>query len=60
MNKHSVSQAKYDAKNTKRFGLKLNLITDKDIIDKLDEVPNTQGYIKALIRKDIEKEDLNK
>ena len=28
--------------------------TEKDIMDKLDSVPNKAGYIKALIRKDIE------
>lgn len=44
---------KYDAANTKRLLLKFNLGTDKDILDKLDAVPNKQGYIKQLIREDI-------
>ena len=47
------ANAKYDAKNTKQFRLKLNLNTDADIIKKLGDVENMQGYIKALIRKDI-------
>lgn len=47
--------AKYDAKNTKQIKLKLNLNTDKDIIDRLEEVGNMQGYIKHLIRHDIER-----
>ena len=51
------ANAKYDAANTKRFGLKLNLTTDADIIERLEQVSTMdggkQGYIKALIRKDI-------
>ena len=47
--------AKYDAANTKQLKLKLNLTTDKDILAKLDEVDNKQGYIKGLIREDIKK-----
>ena len=48
------AQAKYDAENTRKILLKLNLNTDADILDKLDSVGNKQGYIKSLIRKDIE------
>ena len=46
--------AKYDAENTIQIKLKLNLYTDRDIIDRLNEVDNKQGYIKDLIRSDIE------
>lgn len=49
------AQKKYDAANTKQFHLKLNRNTDWDIIEKLDNVPNMQGYIKRLIRSDLEK-----
>lgn len=45
--------AKYDAKNTKFFGLKLNIKTDADILERLEQVDTVQGYIKELIRKDI-------
>ena len=31
--------------------------TESDIINKLDSVPNKAGYIKALIRADIAKDD---
>ena len=57
---HMVSEAqkrasaKYDAENTRQIRLKLVLKTDADILEKLDSVGNKQGYIKALIRKDIE------
>ena len=48
------AQAKYDKTNTKMIQMKLNLKTDADILEKLDSVGNKQGYIKALIRADIE------
>lgn len=53
MNRQSKIQQKYDKDNTRRFGLKLNLSTDNDIIKKLEEVESIQGYIKELIRRDI-------
>lgn len=49
------ANAKYDAENTTGVYLKLNNIHDADIIARLDEVGNKQGYIKELIRADIEK-----
>ena len=48
--------AKYDKENTVQFRMKLNLKTDKDILDRLASVPNKQGYIKALIREDMAKD----
>lgn len=53
-NKASERQRRFDEKNTRRIGLKLNLKTDADILEKLESVENKQGYIKDLIRKDIE------
>lgn len=50
------SVAKYDKANTKSVVLKLNKKTDADILDKLGKVDNKQGYIKGLIRQDIEKQ----
>lgn len=47
--------AKYDAQNTKQIKLKLNLRSDHDILERLEEVGNVQGYIKQLIRDDIKK-----
>lgn len=47
-------QEKYDKKNTVRIcGLKLNIKTDKKIIDKLNSESNKQGYIKKLILRDL-------
>jgi len=47
---------KYDAANTKQFHLKLNLKTDKDIIEWLEKQEAIQSYIKRLIREDMKKE----
>lgn len=44
---------RYDDTHTKKIMLKLNLETDKDILEKLESVGNKQGYIKELIRKDM-------
>lgn len=50
------AQKKYDEANKDKFRmihLKLNRETDADIIQKLEEVENIQGYIKKLIRADL-------
>ena len=47
--------AKYDAANTVQVKLKLNKKTDADILKRLDEIGNKQGYIKTLIREDIKR-----
>ena len=49
----ATPQERYDKKNTVQFKMKLNRKTDADIIKKLEEVKNKQGYVKALIRRDI-------
>ncbi len=46
---------KYDRENTVQIKLKLNKKTDADILQKLEESGNKQGYLKALVRQDIEK-----
>ena len=51
------AQKKYDETHREQWRmihLKLNKITDEDIIQKLEASGNIQGYIKSLIRKDIE------
>lgn len=45
---------RYDAKTARQVKMKLNMVTDADIIDRLEKSGNVQGYIKALIRADIE------
>ena len=56
-----VSEAKIRANNksnklnTKMICVRLSYNTDTDIIKKLDEVDSKMGYIKELIRKDLQK-----
>lgn len=47
------ANAKYDRHNTTQVKLKLNNNTDADVLDKLAKEENKQGYIKSLIRQDI-------
>lgn len=51
------AQKKYDANNRSRFRVmtfKFNRETDADVLEKLASVDSMQGYIKDLIRKDIQ------
>lgn len=53
-NSQSEASARYNAKNVKQIKLNLNRKTDADIIARLEGIGNKQGYIKELIRLDIE------
>lgn len=46
---------KYNANNVTQIKFNFNNKTDADIIEKLNQVTNKQGYIKELIRNDIAK-----
>lgn len=52
------AKEKYDENNTIQVKLKLNLKTDKDIIEALERSGNKQGYIKELIRKDLKEKTI--
>lgn len=49
----STAKERYDARTAVRISLKLNKGTDADVLQRLEEVPSKQGYIKSLIRADI-------
>ena len=49
----SKAAYKWDLANTTRIGLKLQNNTDRDILTVLDRIGNKQGYIKRLIRDDL-------
>lgn len=50
---------KYDKEKTKSVLIKLNINTDKDIIEYLETVkPSKMGYIKNLIREDMKTKSL--
>lgn len=51
-----AASIRYNAKNVKQMKMNLNLKTDADIIEHLATVGNMQGYIKDLIRKDMNDE----
>lgn len=50
----SKAAYKWDRANTTRIGLKLQNNTDRDILAVLDRIGNKQGYIKMLIREDLQ------
>ena len=45
----------WQKKNLKRFVIKLNKTKDADILEHLDQCGNVQGYVKRLIREDLQK-----
>lgn len=55
MQKKYESIEKYQKENIRRYVLKVNKNTDSDILEKFKSVKNINGYLKDLIRKDIEK-----
>lgn len=50
----TIRKAAKEKAYIRRYGLKLNINTDADIIAHLDKQTSMQGYIKQLIRQDIE------
>lgn len=46
----------YHKQNIQRVAVNLNRIHDADILEHLARMENKQGYIKALIRADIQKD----
>jgi len=52
------AKKKYDNNNTVQIKLKLNIKTDKDILEALESSGNKQGYIKELIRKDLKEKTI--
>lgn len=51
----SKASTKYNAVHVRQIKLNLNRRTDADILQRLDSLENVQGYIKALIRRDMER-----
>ena len=52
---HARAHKKYSAANLVQVSFKVNRKTEPDILEKLESVENKQGYIKQLIREDIER-----
>lgn len=54
MNSRSKASMKYNKENTVQLIIRLNKKTDEDLINWLKHVNNRQGYIKSLIREDLD------
>ena len=54
--KKLTPQQRYAAKYKKQYTFSFFTSTESDIIAKIESVPNKAGYIKALIRADIAKD----
>lgn len=54
MKPQTKASAKYIKNNVKRIVLNLNINTDQNIIEYMDSIENKQGYLKSLIKKDME------
>lgn len=56
---HKENKKNYDVKyakeNLQQVRLSLNKETDADLIEWINQQPNKQGYLKRLIREDMEK-----
>ena len=50
------AKAKYDQRTARQILFRFNRNTDADVLARLEAEENMQGYIKALIRRDIEAE----
>lgn len=55
MNKKAEYDIQLQKEKIKQIKFNFNKINDKDILDHLANQKNRQGYIKELIRKDINK-----
>lgn len=51
-----MSDYNYEKNNCTRVSIKLGNKTDADIIERLNKQNNKQGYVKELIRRDIERD----
>ena len=60
MDSRTKASAKYIKNNVKRIVLNLNINTDHDMIEYMDGIENKQGYLKSLIKKDMEEKRMKK
>lgn len=51
------AREKYQKNNTTSIAIRFMNNTESDLLEKLNSVDNKAGYIKRLIREDIEKEN---
>lgn len=58
--KKLTPQEKYDKNNTRTYAIKVIKTTESDIFEKLESEENKSGYIKKLIRQDINSKNFKK
>lgn len=46
--------AAYQKKNIREYRIKINRLTEPELLEHLDAQPNIQGYVKELIRRDMQ------
>lgn len=51
----SIRDARYNAKSSRFFSLKLNVNLDAELIERLESADSVNGYLRRLIREDIER-----
>lgn len=52
--RHTKAANAYHKRASRQYHLELHKENDADVINKLETVDNKQGYIKTLIRRDIQ------
>lgn len=55
MNKQSETSQRYIQKAMRQFMVKINRFTEPELLEWMESQPNKQGYIKELIKADMEK-----
>lgn len=60
MDSRTKAITKYLKNNIKRVVLNLNINTDQNMIEYINKIENKQGYLKSLIRKDMEEKRMKK
>ena len=51
------AKKRYDAKNLVRYSLVLNRNTDAELIEHMERQESKNGYLKKLIRDDLQREE---
>lgn len=60
MNSNKIAyNREYEKEFQRRIAVNINKVHDSDMIEWLEQQPSIQGYIKDLIRKDMENRKLN-
>ena len=59
MGRDMENHARWEKENLRQITLKLNKVTDKDVLDHIEKQPNKRDYLIKLIRKDMSENSEN-